>query len=275
MELNLIQKMNKQSYRKGFIIFSALYILSFNSSYAQQAENPVEPVTTEIIQNSETKNSSEEASTQKKEEAPVETASPETAPRKKSGVVIADDEDQKPKKQEKLQLRTNEMEKQYLDSTSFSYTFFDRLFIGFLYGAVSGGAIGSGVGLYAYDSTQKDISKNNIYKFAGILGGVGATTGIVTAVIETIKDKPFKYGAGLFENSWYGAIAGALVGGVAGAIPYSSSGNSDDILKYTGVGVMAGVSAGWLAYFLLPKNYQMIYIDFDQYQTRAGIKYLF
>ena len=268
--------MIKQNFRKEFLIFSVLHILSFNSSYAQQADTTVEPVTTETIQNNETRNSLEEISNPKKEEAPADTVSPETAPKKKSGVVvIADDEDQKPKKQEKLQLRTNEMEKQYLNSTSFTYTFFDRLFIGFLYGAVSGGAIGSGVGLYAYDSTQKDISKNNIYKFAGILGGVGATTGIVTAVIETIKDKPFKYGTGLFENSWYGALAGALVGGVAGAIPYSSSGNTDDIIKYTGVGVMAGVSAGWLAYFLLPENYQMIYIHFDQNQTRAGIKYLF
>lgn len=136
---------------------------------------------------------------------------------------------------------------------------------GLFHGALIGG-LGS-LAMYKTDDTTATTQG-----FA-LIGGSLALTGVIGGVLITFEERStgtyFKSGANLLEYLWFGTLAGAVTGGIAGAIPYSSSNKTDDLINFTGYGALAGFSTGLIWSLIdLPASLQF---DLSVRQTKDSM----
>lgn len=138
---------------------------------------------------------------------------------------------------------------------------FDRgehILISAFMGGIGGGVVGGLIGLNGYDKDNNTTSLNSLYKFGGIGAGVGVFAGITLTFFERGKIEQFALGKFLLKYSWYGAIGGALLGGGVGLIPYSSSNDYGDIVRYAGYGAGVGLAASLVLFFIdLPDHLKL------------------
>lgn len=139
---------------------------------------------------------------------------------------------------------------------NFSYP--EHFMINIFMGAFSGAAIGSLIGLTAYDSNNTTKSNESILLYTGALTVTGALAGSIVSWVEYSERNQFTIGPVVMNYAWYGALGGALAGAAAGLIPYSSSQNSDDIINYTGYGAGAGFITSMVLFFVqMPENLEL------------------
>ena len=119
---------------------------------------------------------------------------------------------------------------------------FANIFMGTLTGAV----FGAGTGLAFYNTNDKTASQDKLALFSGGLALFGAVTGSILTIFEMRRSQQFTLGKPLNDKTWYGGVLGAVIGGLAGLIPYSSSGNKDDILNFVGYGTAIGLMFAWV-----------------------------
>ena len=88
--------------------------------------------------------------------------------------------------------------------------------------------------------------------------GVGVFAGITLTFFERGKIEQFALGKFLLKYSWYGAIGGGILGAGVGLIPYSSSNDYGDIVRYGGYGAGAGLVASLVLFFIdLPDHLKL------------------
>ena len=136
---------------------------------------------------------------------------------------------------------------------------------GLFHGALIGGL--GGLAMYKTDDTTATTQG-----FA-LVGGSIALTGLIGGVLITFEERSsgiyFKSGPNLLEYLWFGTLAGAVTGGIAGAIPYSSSNKTDDLINFTGYGALAGFTTGLIWSLLdLPDSLQF---DLSLRQTKDSL----
>jgi hypothetical protein len=138
---------------------------------------------------------------------------------------------------------------------------FDRgehMLISGLMGGIGGAFVGGLIGFVGFDKNDETASKNNLYLYGGIGAGVGAVSGIFVTFFERGKIEQFSIGRFLLKYSWYGAIGGGLLGAGVGFIPYASSNDYGDILRYGGYGAAIGLAAGLTLFaFDLPDHLKL------------------
>ncbi|GEM_PF-2916797 len=170
-------------------------------------------------------------------------------------------------------LVTDKLMEHYLGKNDSIYSASEHIFGTVFMGLVSGVAFGAAGSLVAYNSSDETANLNNLYLYGGVFGIGGALTGLGIAAAEQIQDDYFSMGPDALEYTWFGTLGGATLGAMAGAIPYASSGNTDELLHYTGYGAMAGLATGltlWL--FKIPSYYSISsYVTPDQWSI--GLRY--
>jgi|GEM_PF-3707588 len=138
---------------------------------------------------------------------------------------------------------------------------FDRgehILISAFMGGLGGGVVGGLIGLNGYDKDDKTASLNSLYQYGGIGAGVGVFAGITLTFFERGKIEQFALGKFLLKYSWYGAIGGGILGAGVGLIPYSSSNDYGDIVRYGGYGAGAGLVASLVLFFIdLPDHLKL------------------
>ena len=101
-------------------------------------------------------------------------------------------------------------------------------------------------------------SLNSLYQYGGSGAGVGVFAGITLTFFERGKIEQFALGKFLLKYSWYGAIGGGILGAGVGLIPYSSSNDYGDIVRYGGYGAGAGLVASLVLFFIdLPDHLKL------------------
>jgi len=142
----------------------------------------------------------------------------------------------------------------------------------FFYGAVSGGLMGLGGGLSFY-KTSGDFSP--LFIPAGIMAATGGVSGVLISILERSTRNP-TIGAQLFEYSWYGLMGGALIGGLAGIIPYTANKDIVSLLNWVGYGAFGGLAGGVVLYFFAPQKYlKNLYIDINPREPKFVYRYQF
>ncbi|MDH4262607.1 MAG: hypothetical protein OEV78_06145 [Spirochaetia bacterium] len=148
----------------------------------------------------------------------------------------------------------------------------DRVADYLFYGLLTGGIMGMGGGL-AFYTTSNNLTP--LYISAGGVGAAGAVTGVIVALIENSVHNPL-IGSDLLKYTWYGVVGGAMIGGLAGLIPYSTTKNINSILNGIGYGSYAGIGVGMALFFVLPKStLKNIIIDINPVESRIGYKISF
>jgi len=191
--------------------------------------------------------------------------------RKKQTIKMADDkEESAPPERDPstYQLSNKRLMDDYTDRDLRPFDRGEHILISAFMGGIGGGVVGGMVGLYGYDKNNETNSLNTVYTFAGIGAGAGAAAGILTTFFERGKVEQFAIGKFLLKYSWYGAIGGGLLGGGIGLIPYSSSKDYSDILRYAGYGSGIGLAAGLTLFFIdLPEHLKMYSYRRDDQQV--------
>lgn len=167
--------------------------------------------------------------------------------RKRSAIKLAEDKEEGPPPEKDPATYELSNRKLLEDYTTFDTAPYDRgehIFISALFGGLGGALVGGLVGFSRYDKDDSTASMNALYRFAGIGAGVGAVAGIATTFFERGRIEQFAIGKFLLKYSWYGAVGGGLLGAGVGFIPYSSSKDSGDIIRYAGYGAGIGFVAG-------------------------------
>jgi len=186
---------------------------------------------------------------------PAKTPAAPTAGEKKAkrAVKLAEDGEEiaPPEKDPKdYQLSTKRLTAELSEQDTHPYDRGEHYMISALFGAIGGGVVGGWIGLSQYSTANETTSKETLYTFAGVGAGVGVLAGITTAIFETGKIEQFAIGKFLLKYSWYGAAGGGLLGAGIGIIPYSKSGDTSDLLNYSGYGAAIGLVAG-LTFFAI------------------------
>lgn len=146
-------------------------------------------------------------------------------------------------------LVNDELIKRYLDDDSL-YNPEERFLATTIMGTFSGFVFGSVGSLALYDSNNTDDENtNNLLLFGGILGVGGMATGATIAWIEHQNKKYFTIGPAMLKYTWYGTLAGALLGAMASLPVYATSEETDDILNFTGYGSLIGLTTGFTMFF--------------------------
>jgi hypothetical protein len=177
-----------------------------------------------------------------------------------------------PKKIEGNILKNPDLINEFKES-SFDDQPFDHAATYLFYGLLTGGIMGAGGGLSFY-TTSSNLTP--IFLSAGAVGAAGAISGFIIALIETSSHNPL-IGSDFVKYTWYGVFGGALIGGLAGFIPYTNSNNDIAVLfNWIGYGSFAGLGAGIALFFLLPKSaLKNLVINTSPEQSRVGYKFMF
>ena len=122
----------------------------------------------------------------------------------------------------------------------------EHAFVNIFMGTLTGAVFGASTGLAFYNTNDKAASQDQLALFSGGLALLGAVTGGILTIFEARQSQQFTLGKPLNNKTWYGGVLGALVGGLAGLIPYSSSGNTDDIVNFVGYGTAIGLMIAWV-----------------------------
>lgn len=196
----------------------------------------------------------------KAESAATEKDSKKNA-RRKRVIKMAEDKDDAPLEEKDPSTYQLANKRLIEDYTKKDLTPFDRgehILISAFMGGIGGGVVGGLIGLNGYDKDNNTTSLNSLYKFGGIGAGVGVVTGITLTFFERGKIEQFALGKFLLKYSWYGAIGGALLGAGVGLIPYSSSNDYGDIVRYAGYGAGVGLAASLVLFFIdLPDHLKL------------------
>ena len=153
------------------------------------------------------------------------------------------------------QLRNPGLIKQFLGTDSQTIPPIEHFSFNALGGLFHGGLIGGLGGLALYKTNDTTATTNGF----ALIGGSLALTGLLGSVLVTFEERSsgtyFKSGPALLEYIWFGTLAGAVTGGISGAIPYASSNNTDDLINFTGYGALAGFTTGLIwSIFDLPDS---------------------
>lgn len=147
----------------------------------------------------------------------------------------------------------DELEEEYLGSRLSVFHPMEHGLINFSVGLVSGVAWGYAAGLSNWNSNNDTDFENRAGIWAGVYGLAGGVGGLVVTFVEYNKKEQFTIGKRLWEYGWYGMIAGGLLGGTVGLVPYGINGddNLDTVYHYAGWGIIIGVplSIG-MSYFI-------------------------
>ncbi len=235
---------------------------------AEKAEPPVKPESTEKAGKAEPPAKAESTEKAGKAEPAAKaekTEKGEKGPegkRKKRVIKLAEDKEETapPEKDPATYELSN---KKFLEG----YTVLDRqpwdrgehILISALMGAIGGGIVGGMVGFSGYDKNDDTKTLNSLYAFAGAGAGLGVVGGLTTTFFERGRVEQFAIGKFLLKYSWYGAIGGALIGGGIGMIPYASSGDYGDIVRYAGYGAGVGLAAGLALFFIDLPDHMKLY----------------
>lgn len=181
--------------------------------------------------------------------------------RKRSAIKLADDKEEGPPPEKDPATYELSNRKLVEDYTTFDTAPYDRgehIFISALFGGIGGAVVGGLVGFSRYDKDDSTASTNSLYQFAGIGAGAGAVVGMATTFFERGRIEQFAIGKFLLKYSWYGAVGGGLLGAGVGFIPYSSSGDYGDIVRYAGYGAGIGFVAGLVLFAVdLPEHLRL------------------
>ncbi|RME88372.1 MAG: hypothetical protein D6767_10310 [Candidatus Hydrogenedentota bacterium] len=139
-----------------------------------------------------------------------------------------------------------------LSGNKLQYETGEHWMVNLLVGAFSGAALGTLTGLSMYNSSDMTATNQNLVIFAGGGGLAGGILGGVFTWIEIGRGEQFTIGKEFMDYSWYGGIGGGVLGAMAGLIPYASSKNTDDILKFTGYGAGIGIAISWMLFLWNP-----------------------
>lgn len=125
-----------------------------------------------------------------------------------------------------------------------------NIFVGFL----AGGTIGLLSSLTLFSNTNTPIT-NNLIIFSITGSSIGALTGFLFTIIESIYNKPFSIGKSFLQFEFYSAIVTSLLGIVTGSIIYAVSGSNNLHLlaEGAGYGSFTGILVGFVLYFALGK----------------------
>ncbi len=234
---------------------------------AVHAEEPAEPAKAEVpagkvaapekkelpVKVEKTENNEKSAKSEKAEKA-------EKA-RKKKVIKLAEDAEEPPPKEQDpatYQLSNKRMLDEYTTQDLRPFDRGEHILISAFVGGIGGSVVGGLIGFSMYDKSNETQSINYLYSFAGGGAGAGALAGIIVTFFETNKIAQFAIGKFLMKYSWYGAIGGGLLGAGVGMIPYASSNDYSDILKYGGYGAGIGLAAGLTLFFVdLPEHLKL------------------
>lgn len=202
-----------------------------------------------------------EAPVAKGAETPAAEKDPKKNIRRKRTIKMADDKEDAPlpeKDPANYQLANKRLIEDYTAKDLRPFDRGEHILISAFMGGIGGGVVGGLIGLNGYDKDDKTTSLNSLYKFGGIGAGVGVFAGITLTFFERGKIEQFALGKFLLKYSWYGAIGGALLGGGVGLIPYSSSNDYGDIVRYAGYGAGVGLAASLVLFFIdLPDHLKL------------------
>lgn len=205
-----------------------------------------------------------------KDSAPAVKTEPAAAPaekdtkknvRRKRAIKMADDKEDtviEEKDPSTYQLSNKRIIEDYTAQDLRPYDRGEHILISAFMGGIGGGVVGGLIGLNGYDKNNDTTTLNALYKFGGIGAGVGVFTGITLTFFERGKIEQFALGKFLLKYSWYGAIGGGLIGAGVGLIPYSSSSDHGDIIRYAGYGAGVGLVASLVLFFIdLPDHLKL------------------
>lgn len=255
------------------LLAATLIMISSSGLFAQDevkdeknGENQTEQIASEDkkgekadIENSLELESPKESAPEGKKEAKEESGSEKISAKQKSEnttiQVIGEEETRERTIPDGPILKTPHMVSSYEVSYQ-QENIFHTTTINIMYGIVSGGLIGAIGGLSEYNSNNKEASNDRLAAYGSIGSGFGAFIGISVTVFSQFSNlSSYEIGYPLFEYSWYGTLSGALIGLAAGAIPYASSNDNDDLINYAGYGSVGGFVCG-LVYFVFSKPYK-------------------
>ena len=174
-------------------------------------------------------------------------------------------------------LKNPQMLKDYLEDTGVYYSLGEHILLSMFMGGLTGGIMGGMIGFYGYESDTQPTSARfmNVYLLTGIIAGSGLLIGGVVAIVEHFNGIPqFEVGKDLMKYTIYSTLLGAVVGSLAGLIPYSSNGGDiDSILNYTGYGSAAGLGLGLIFYLLFEVFLVTDQSEFNLYYDPLGSKF--
>lgn len=191
---------------------------------------------------------------------PSKTEKADKARKKKVIKLAEDSEDPPPVEHDPAtyQLSNKRMLDEYTTQDLRPFDRGEHMLISAFVGGIAGSVVGGLVGFSMYDKNNETQSKNYLYAFGGGGAGAGAVAGIIVTFFETNKIAQFAIGKFLMKYSWYGAIGGGLLGAGVGMIPYASSNDYSDILRYGGYGAGVGLVAGLTLFFFdLPEHLKL------------------
>lgn len=205
-----------------------------------------------------------------KDSAPAVKTEPAAAPaekdakknvRRKRTIKMADDKEDtviEEKDPSTYQLSNKRIIEDYTAQDLRPYDRGEHILISAFMGGIGGGVVGGLIGLNGYDKDNDTTTLNSLYKFGGVGAGVGVVTGITLTFFERGKIEQFALGKFLLKYSWYGAIGGGILGAGVGLIPYSSSNDYGDIVRYAGYGAGVGLVASLVLFFIdLPDHLKL------------------
>lgn len=197
--------------------------------------------------------------------APAAAVSPEKESKKdvrrKRTIKMADDKEDtviEEKDPSNYQLSNKKLIEDYTAKDLRPFDRGEHILISAFMGGIGGGVVGGLIGLNGYDKNNDTTTLNSLYKFGGVGAGVGVVTGITLTFFERGKIEQFALGKFLLKYSWYGAIGGGILGAGVGLIPYSSSSDYGDIVRYAGYGAGVGLVASLVLFFIdLPDHLKL------------------
>lgn len=206
------------------------------------------------------------------------TEKSDKAAKKKKTIKMAEDpEDPPPKEKDAAtyEVSNKRMLDEYLTQDLRPFDRGEHMLISALVGGIAGSVVGGLVGFSMYDKNDETASKNYLYSFGGAGAGAGAIIGLAVTFFETGKIAQFAIGKFLMKYSWYGAIGGGLLGAGIGFIPYSSSNDYSDIVRYGGYGAGIGLVAGLTLFFFdLPEHLKLYtYRQADQNMVALALRF--
>lgn len=187
--------------------------------------------------------------------------------KKKNVIKLEDEQSDANKLPEKdpttYKLKNEAIIEEFFSSKYNNYDTGEHLMINLIMGSLTGAVAGTAIGFSVYNSDTWESSRNNLYLF----GGAGAITGVLSAGVvtwfEARRKEQFTIGRFLMKYTWYGVFGGGMIGAAIGLIPYSSSENGDDIIRFAGYGAGAGFAGSIVLFFIDVPDYLKIYAGPD------------
>lgn len=173
------------------------------------------------------------------------------------------------------QLSNKKLIGEYTGADTAPYDRGEHVMISAFMGGIGGAVVGGMIGLAGFNQYNETSTLNALYTGGGIGAGVGVAAGIAVTFFERGKIEQFAIGKFLLKYSWYGAIGGGVLGAAVGFIPYSSSSDYSDILKFAGYGTGIGLAAGIVLFFIdIPDHLKLYsYRRDDQTMIQLALRF--